>query len=234
MKTLPSSLLSAKVKKMILILLLIAFLVLVDQVSKIIIAQNFEVDADAYMSTNESLHIHPHINDSTAQALRPRAEALAVSIQTMLAFRAISIFLLLALSGFVFVYLYRFLFWDIPYRAFPRLFVAWFILFIACGICSIVFDSLCWGGSLDFICITQREILASGKVLIRHKILDLKDIYLVIANICLIPCCGAALFAFCKNFSAMSQRIMHPRQNIQNMKKAKESRGDTTNGKQEN
>ncbi len=82
---------------------------------------------------------------------------------------------------------------DIPdsdlVKSSPRLTEAALIFWIAGLVCSTLFDSLLWGGSLDFLCVEWARFYtdAAGPYTISRQIdVDLKDVYLAIGVVLLL------------------------------------------------
>ena len=216
-------------KKWMVILLLLVGLILLDQGSKIIISQNYTMDRDAYISITNTVHIHPYLNDEDAQAMMPLAEKLSLDVRVLMAFQFVLYLILFVGVGLLVAFCLRFFFWDYHLKKYPRLTTAWLLFFAAAFLCSAFFDELFWGGSLDFICFVKDIEISVGNhmhLAPRHRIMDLKDIYIFIGSAFLIV--RSILFSISVSVSekkgkqegivSLLEKCKHPLQNLRNMR----------------
>lgn len=176
-------------KKYLKYIIIIFTLIVIDQGSKLIVADVFEgevvlasnqEDNTDNMEVYNAFHIHPIINDTDNQVLLQKSLD-SSSDFGFLVFVDIALNLIFAIVIFILLYTFSRFLPHYKIKRHPKILSSILCLFIAAGICSLIIDRIFWGGSLDFICLSLKEThLIDGcyHAFVHHYIFDFKDIYL--------------------------------------------------------
>ena len=167
-------------KKILWCILIISFLVLLDQGAKLAV-DHFYVEPDGVMQVSNTIHIHPELNSDVTQKFDIHAEKTGLNYYFWSCADAlVNSVIMLLLFGFVYS-ICRFFFWDTDVKWYSALAPVWICPMVAAGICRYYFDNILWKGCLDFICISWNDQAAVEDHLhnvVKHLHFDLKDLYL--------------------------------------------------------
>lgn len=212
----------SKKKCIFMFIITTAFLIFVDQISKIFIKVFF-----VYNSNSTFLgffHIHPILNTEGVDFAKLVSNYIDIDIDIILILRALFFIIILAIIVFVCTFLYMFFFWGRNTKMYMPLNIAILSFGTSSVLCSVLMDELFFGGSLDWIC-----IFWSGKKLVnnhyhlieRHLTVDFKDIYIFITIILLILRYLLGIYTLLKSTSEERKiydfRAKHPIKNIKEM-----------------
>ena len=163
------------------------FLILFDQCAKILVYTFVKVN-DKVLNATNCLHIHPVLNEEVKNAFLPIADSSSMNIKTLLLTRSVIIFFCFIIFIVGIYLIHKFIFWDTNTKKYSMLSCTVLCFYLAGAVCSLFFDQLIWGGSLDFLCIAREriQIYSYPKVYSvpwHWVIFDIKDIYLWLATI---------------------------------------------------
>lgn len=220
-------------------LLLIIALIALDQGAKLAV-DHFIGRDEALMQMTNTVHLHPYLNDEDSVAMQPIADESGVQVEVLLLLNSLKTTLSVTLAFLLAYAADRFIFWDIPRKSYPKLTLLLICLMISAIICSGYIDEFGWGGSLDFLCIARdtEVIRAVGDhthtvIAPRHKIFDLKDLYIVAFLPLLIARCVlwyASLFKLLVNQEERTKlhlKFKHPIENIRRIRAARKGHSIT-------
>ncbi len=213
----------------------ILLLILLDQGTKQIVNHVF-VFPENVMRIADTIHIHPILNDQNLQSLLPIAETLSVNVYFLLCIRAVMFSILFCVGVGMCYQIHSFFFWDCKKKSYVRLNTAILCLTVAGMLCSVYFDELCFGGSLDWICCAWERVRQDygthSHAVVYHFTFDLKDIYLWLGMGLFVLRIVLFLITYLKSTEeeqkGYDRKLKHPLQNIRNRKTALGRRWEKT------
>ena len=212
----------SKKKCIFIFIITTAFLIFVDQISKIFIKIFFENNSSSTFFC--FFHIHPMLNTEGVDFAKLVSNYIDIDIDIILILRALFFIIILAIIVFLWTFVYMFFFWGRNTKMYMPLNIAILSFGTSSVLCSVLMDELFFGGSLDWIC-----IFWSGKKLVnnhyhlieRHLTVDFKDIYVFITIILLILRYLLGIYILLKSTSEERKiyefRAKHPIKNIKEM-----------------
>ena len=170
-------------------------LILIDQCSKICIYNCYTFDQEALlMQVKDTIHIHPKKNTDISDGIADILQRFGADTKIVLVVNIIEKIISVAAIVFI-VFSIDWILRFAKVKHSPFLRDSILVLTLGGGL-SHICDTLFWGYTLDFICISKSYVSQTGNLRIAHITSDIKDAYLdiwlVLAIIYLIK--GAVAF----------------------------------------